>query len=143
MGREHHTRGAETTLDGACVYECFLQWVKFARCPQAFNGGQSTTTRLGGEHDTAGTWHAIHQYIAGATFAGLAAVLDAVIAFLAQHRHQGFVGGNVQAFDDPVNSQFKFHIYSSPLEEDTTGWREILMASSSARKARLSPLVRR
>src|SRR6266480_1674107 len=111
MSGKHHTWRAETTLYSPCVYKRFLQRVKFARRAQAFNGSEGTPASLSSEHDTTWTRHPIHQDGTGTAFACLAAMFDTIVTFLAQYRHQRFVGGNFETFYNPVNTQFEFHIY--------------------------------
>src|SRR5438270_817976 len=109
--------------------KCYLQRVKFARRPQAFNGCESTPASLSSEHDTARARHTIHQNGTGAALTCLAAMFDTIVTFLAQYRHQRFVGGTFKTFNNSINTQFELHFYfpSSDMPCET------LVASSSTR----------
>src|SRR5256714_6247585 len=111
LSGRHHTCRPKPPLYSPCIYNRFLQRVKFARRPQAFNGCESTPASLSSEHDAAGARHAIHQNGTGTALTCLAAMFDTIVTFLAQYRHQRFVGGTFEAFNNPINTQFELHFY--------------------------------
>src|SRR5437764_10025819 len=117
--------------------------MEFARITQALDGGEGTSADLGGKSDAAWARNTIDEYGASAALTCFTAVFDAVISCLPQRCQKGFVGSNVQAFNDAVDTQFEFHSYCLSFDETIVRQREILVASSSARNARFMPLMRR
>src|SRR6476646_6233347 len=86
--------------------------MQFIGAPQTLNSRNSTASHLWGKHHTTGSRYTIHQNITGSTFTCLATVLDAGITLALQQCKQRFVRSHVLTRNDPINTQFEFHLPS-------------------------------
>jgi hypothetical protein len=103
-GRHDHPGGAEAALEALRVQEALLHRVQAGRRRQALDGGDLPALGAEGRIDAAVHRHAVDVHGAGAAVAGVAALLDAEAALLAQVRPQALPGAGRLVVVGPVDS---------------------------------------